>query len=98
MNLNSMKNWKNVKEEHPFSEFGESKSVLTVDTHGLMRVLYWDGGNWCWPSGEAVKTTNIAPITHWIDLPTPPSFDKPTYTFDAHKTPVGLRLDAGIYD
>lgn len=62
-------NWINCKERKPFTEYGESDSVLTVDTLGVMRVAYWDGGNWCMPDGEIIETAAKFPITHWKPLP-----------------------------
>lgn len=64
--------WIPVTERLPEHEYGESTSVLTVDLYGVMRVTYFDGGNWCWQSGEALTTTRVAPITHWMPLPEPP--------------------------
>lgn len=61
--------WIPVTERLPEHEYGESTSVLTVDLYGVMRVTYFDGGNWCWPSGEALTTMRVAPITHWMPLP-----------------------------
>lgn len=64
--------WIPVTERLPEHEYGESASVLTVDLYGVMRVTYFDGGNWCWPSGETLTTTRVAPITHWMPLPKGP--------------------------
>ena len=64
--------WIPVTERLPEHEYGESTSVLTVDLYGIMRVAYFDGGNWCSPSGEALTTIRVAPITHWMPLPEPP--------------------------
>ena len=64
--------WIPVTERLPTHEYGESASVLTIDLYGVMRVVYFDGGNWCWPSGEALTTMRVAPITHWMPLPLPP--------------------------
>lgn len=64
--------WIPTKKQYPFSEYGEGKSVLTVDSMGEKRVLYYDGGNWCWPSGEVLETAREFPITHWQPLPEPP--------------------------
>ena len=68
----AMPRWIPVTERLPEHEYGESTSVLTVDLYGVMRVTYFDGGNWCWPSGEALTTMRVAPITHWMPLPEPP--------------------------
>lgn len=64
--------WVPVTERLPEHEYGESTSVLTVDLYGVMRVTYFDGGNWCWPTGEALTTMRVAPITHWMPLPPVP--------------------------
>ena len=64
--------WIPVTERLPEHAYGESTSVLTVDIYGVMRVAYFDGGNWCWPSGDALTTMRVAPITHWMPLPEPP--------------------------
>lgn len=68
--------WIPVEERLPEHEYGESTSVLTVDLFGVMRVAYFDGGNWCCPSGEALTTMRVAPITHWMPLPEPPKGDE----------------------
>ena len=68
--------WIPVTERLPEHEYGESTSVLTVDLFGVMRVTYFDGGNWCWPSGEALTTMRVAPITHWMPLPEPPKGER----------------------
>lgn len=70
-----MNGWINVKERLPYSEYGESRDVLTVDSDGLMRVLYFDGGCWCWPTGELLTTYPLYPITHWMELPEAPDRD-----------------------
>ena len=67
--------WIPVTEALPEHEYGESTSVLTVDLYGVMRVTYFDGGNWCWPTGEALTTMRVAPITHWMPLPKGPKED-----------------------
>lgn len=64
--------WISTKKQYPFAEYGEGKSVLTVDSMGIKRVLYFDGGNWCWPDGEPLLTATVYPITHWMPLPEPP--------------------------
>ena len=64
--------WIPMTERLPKHEYGESTSVLTVDLYGVMRVTYFDGGNWCWQTGEALTTMRVAPITHWMPLPEPP--------------------------
>ena len=69
-------NWIPVNEELPFAEYGESKNVLTTcefreqDTftkHRWIKVLYYNGGNWCHPTGETYEERVIA----WMPLPEP---------------------------
>ena len=64
--------WIPVTERLPEHAYGEGDSVLTVSSLGSMRVLYFDGGNWCYPTGEALTTARKYPITHWMPLPEPP--------------------------
>lgn len=64
--------WIPVKERLPEHAYGEGDSVLTVSSLGSMLVLYFDGGNWCYPTGEALTTARKYPITHWMSLPEPP--------------------------
>jgi hypothetical protein len=64
--------WIPVTERLPEHSYGESNSVLTVSSLGTMRVLYFDGGNWCYPTGEALTTAGKFPVTHWMPLPEPP--------------------------
>jgi len=64
--------WIPVTERLPEAECGEGQSCLTVDICGEQRVLYFDGGNWCWPTGEPLKTSRSFPVTHWMPLPEPP--------------------------
>ena len=74
--VDAVPSWISVTERLPEHEYGESTSVLTVDLYGGMRVTYFDGGNWCWPSGEALTTMRVAPITHWMPLPEPPKEER----------------------
>lgn len=67
-----MNEWIKTNEKKPLSQYGEGANVLTVDSLGVMRVAYWDGGNWCWPTGECIGTTGKFPVTHWMPLPPPP--------------------------
>ena len=64
--------WISVIEQYPFAEYGEGKSVLTIDSMGEERVLYFNGSNWCWPTGEVLETARAFPITHWMPRPKPP--------------------------
>lgn len=71
-----MSEWIKTEEKKPFSQFGEGMNVLTIDNLGEMRIAYWDGGNWCWPTGECIGTTGKFPITHWMPLPEPPKEER----------------------
>lgn len=64
--------WIPVTERLPEAEYGESEDVLTIDSLKVMRVAYFDGGNWCFPTGEPIETVTEFPITHWMLLPEPP--------------------------
>lgn len=64
--------WISVEDALPHAEYGEGTNVLTIDTMGLQRVAEWNGGNWCWPTGEVIATCGKFPITHWMPLPKPP--------------------------
>lgn len=68
----SAQRWIPVSKQHPFNEYGEGKSVLTVDTLGVMRVAEYVGGVWQTPDGEPITNTKAFPITHWRELPEPP--------------------------
>lgn len=64
--------WIPVEARMPEAEYGESEDVLTIDSLKVMRVAYFDGGNWCYPTGEVISTTCKFHITHWMPLPEPP--------------------------
>lgn len=68
-----MSKWINCKEKLPKAEFGESDSVLTVSDVGMCRILYFDGGCWCYPTGEVFYSQEK--ITHWMPLPEPPHME-----------------------
>lgn len=57
-----------VDEKLPHAEYGESDSVLVVTKLGSMHVLCFDGGNWCYPTGEPFIRTKSR-VTHWMPLP-----------------------------
>lgn len=68
--------WISVEDEMPHAEYGESDNVLAVDGHGIVEMLYFDGGCWCYPTGEPVSFGNPRwRITHWMPLPEPPKED-----------------------
>jgi len=64
--------WVAEKEQRPFAEYGESDSVLCgigneeTNFMGCHRVLYFNGGVWCWPTGETYEGPRI---THWMTIP-----------------------------
>lgn len=60
--------WISVKERLPEAYYGESDNVLVVDEIGIRKILYFDGGCWCYPTGE----TYDRKVTHWMPLPEPP--------------------------
>lgn len=65
--------WISVEDEMPHAEYGESDNVLAVDGFGIVKMLYFDGGCWCHPTGETVVYENPRwRITHWMPLPQPP--------------------------
>ena len=64
----TVQEWIPVTERLPFAEYGESNDVLAVTELDVIRVLYFDGGNWCFQNGECCPHK----VTHWMPLPTPP--------------------------
>ena len=54
-------------ETFTLEEYGESKDVLTINSMGVMRVMNFDGGNWCYPTMEPYASA--FKITHWMPLP-----------------------------
>lgn len=64
--------WISTKKRYPLAGYGEGEDVLTVDSVGDRRVLYFDGRNWCWPNGKPLLTSTVFPITHWMPFPEPP--------------------------
>ena len=68
--------WIPVSERLPDAEYGESDSVLCCTESGLMYILYWNGGNWCVPTGEPYQWINYETGWHdkviaWMPLPEP---------------------------
>ena len=67
--------WIPCGERLPFAEFGESDHVLTTcgyrdvkDTSvRWIRLLYFNGGNWCYPTGETYEQK----VYSWMPLPEP---------------------------
>ena len=64
----TVQEWIPVTERLPFAEYGESDDVLALTEFGMMRTLYFDGGNWCFQSGDPY----LHKVTHWMPLPDPP--------------------------
>lgn len=65
--------WIPCSERLPYAEYGESDTVLTTcgyrdveDTSvRWTRLLYFNGGNWCYPTGETYE----AKVYAWMPLP-----------------------------
>lgn len=64
----TVQEWIPVSERLPFAEYGESDDVLAITELGVMRTLYFDGGNWCFQNGECCPHK----VTHWMPLPPAP--------------------------
>ena len=62
--------WIPCEERLPEAEYGESDIVLAYTEDGLYRILYFDGGNWCYPTGECFEHA-IHPVIAWMPLPEP---------------------------
>ena len=71
--IESKQEWIPVSERLPEAECGESDSVLATCKHKdedeprWIRLLYFNGGNWCYPTGEVYTSEVIA----WMPLPEP---------------------------
>lgn len=71
----SAQRWIPCSEKLPYAEYGESDTVLTTcgyrdveDTSvRWIRLLYFNGGNWCYPTGETYE----AKVYAWCPLPEP---------------------------
>ena len=68
--------WILCSERMPDAEYGEGDSVLCCTELGLMYILYWNGGNWCVPTGEPHQWVNHKTGWHdkviaWMPLPMP---------------------------
>ena len=66
--------WIPVSERLPNSEYGESDSVLVCFENETQDVLYFNGGNWCYPTGETYISVNHKNGWHnkvvaWMPLP-----------------------------
>ena len=73
--------WIPCSERLPYAEYGESDTVLTTCGYGdiedtsvrWIRLLYFNGGNWCYPTGETYE----AKVYAWMPLPEPWKGDAP---------------------
>ena len=72
--LPSAQRWIPVSERLPFSEYGESDAVLATyrsrqwqDDYRWIKRLYYNGGVWCYPTGEVYEDI----VTAWMPLPEP---------------------------
>lgn len=73
---NKIAEWIPCSERLPHAEYGEGDSVLCCTELGLMYILYWDGGNWCVPTGEPYHWVNHKTGWHnkviaWMPLQKP---------------------------
>ena len=67
--------WIPVTERLPYAEYGESDNVLAtcgyrdVEDGSIrwIKTLYFNGGNWCYPTGE----TYLEKVYAWMHLPEP---------------------------
>lgn len=66
--------WISVKDGLPHAEYGESDNVLTTCQHRdgeygyrWIKVLYYNGGVWCKPTGETYTEQVVA----WMPIPEP---------------------------
>lgn len=65
--------WIKSSEMLPMAVCGESNNVLTADGAGTVRMLYFDGSNWCRPTGEPYVSWNeVGEIVYWMPVPKPP--------------------------
>lgn len=68
--------WIPVSERLPEAEYGESDSVLVCFEDKMQGILYFDGGNWRYPTGEIYISVNHKNGWHnkvvaWMPLPEP---------------------------
>lgn len=67
--------WIPCSERLPFAEYGESNNVFATCGHRededpeyrWIKMLYFNGGNWCYPTGE----TYLEKVYAWRPLPEP---------------------------
>lgn len=68
--------WISCSERMPDAKYGEGDSVLCCTELCVMHILYWNGGNWCVPTGEPHQWVNHKTGWHdkviaWMPLPEP---------------------------
>ncbi len=66
--------WIPVSERLPEAEYGESDSVLVCFENETQDVLYFNGSNWCYSTGETYISANHKNGWHnkvvaWMPLP-----------------------------
>lgn len=64
--------WIPCEKALPFAEYGESDNVFATCrkryyNYVFVKILYFNGGVWCWPTGETFEDEAIA----WMPLPEP---------------------------
>lgn len=65
--------WIKSSEMLPMAVCGESSNVLTADDAGIVRMLYFNGSNWCRPTGELyIPLSEVGEIVYWMPVPKPP--------------------------
>jgi hypothetical protein len=74
--LREQTRWIPVSERLPKTEYGESDSVLVCFENETQDVLYFDGSNWRYPTGETYISVNHKNDWHnkvvaWMLLPEP---------------------------
>lgn len=62
--------WIPCSERLPHAEYGESDNVLVTCESKYIRLLYFNGGNWCYPTGEYYEH-RIDKVVAWMPLPEP---------------------------
>ena len=72
--LREQTRWIPVSERLPKAEYGESDSVLVCFENETQDVLYFDGSNWHYPTGETYISVNHKNGWHnkvvaWMSLP-----------------------------
>lgn len=66
--LPSAQQWIPCSERLPHAEYGESDNVLVTCESKCIRLLYFDGGNWCYPTGECYEH-RIDKVVAWMPMP-----------------------------